>query len=439
MKKLFRLLAVASLASVLLLAQNPRSNGIGNAWGYGNGNGANDGIVAIPDSSVENPSDAGHKAHTNHLVFLRGQGKQSFKSELTPADIRMAYNLDGLGGKGIIAIVDAYHYDKAWEHLNTFHGSYIGPPGSSFPKCDSVTSGTACFWQVYADSKGNPTTQAPPVNCGWNQEAALDIEWAHAMAPNASIVLVEAQSNSNADLFSAVQLAAGIVAAKVPVPSVAGSVANANGGQVSMSWGGSEYAGEVNWDSVFQQSKAIFIAASGDSGGKTIYPSASPWVIAAGGTTLNITTGTSPTVTETGWSGSGGGSSRYERRLGGTSDYQYSVAGTVGTQRGVPDLSFDADPTTGVSVYGPTCQGTNTGWMIFGGTSVSAPALAGIINSAAALNGLAASTNDELWRIYKLPTTAYRDITSGKAGSFTAGSGWDFVTGVGTPRTLNGK
>jgi subtilase family serine protease len=145
-------------------------------------------------------------------------------------------------------------------------------------------------------------------------------------------------------------------------------------------------------------------------------------------------------VSETGWSGSGGGPSRYES----IPDYQSSIASIariVGKQRGVPDFSFDADPTTGVLVYGPTCRGTNTGWMIFGGTSVSAPALAGIINSAATQNGFAGNTNAELLRIYGLPgnTAWYRDIESGRAGSFAAAPGWDFVTGIGTPLTLQGK
>jgi subtilase family serine protease len=423
MKKLFRLLAVASFASVLLLAQNPRSKGIGNAWGYGNGNGANDGIVAIPDSSVENPSDVGHKAHTNHLVFLRGQGQQSYLSGLTPANIMNAYNLSSLGGGGIIAIVDAYHYPNAYNDLTTFStGSSIAvlpPCGASGP------AGTACFWQVYADSTGTLTpTKVPPVNCGWNQEAALDIEWAHAMAPNASIVLVEAQSNSNADLYGAVTAAANIVGGGT-APSV---------GQVSMSWGGSEYAGETSQDSVFKNSPyVVFIASSGDNGGKTIYPSTSPYVIAAGGTTLNMTS--KGFQSETGWSGSGGGPSKYEQ----IPSYQSNISGIVGKQRGVPDFSFDADPTTGVSVYGPTCQGTNTGWMVFGGTSVSAPSLAGIINSAGALNGFASSTAAELGRIYGLNTAQYRDIISGKAASYSAAKGWDFVTGIGTPLTLAGK
>jgi subtilase family serine protease len=235
------------------------------------------------------------------------------------------------------------------------------------------------------------------------------------MAPNASIVLVEAQTNFNSDLFGAVDAAAAIVANL--------------GGEVSMSWGSGESSGESTYDKHFSGSNVVFIASSGDVGGKTNYPGVSPYVISAGGTTLKLNVN-GGLISETGWSGSGGGTSPYEAQFGG-----------LGGMRKVPDLSFDADPATGVSVFGPTCSGSKTGWMIFGGTSVSAPALAGIINSAATFpgNGFAGNTGVELDRIYKLKAGEYRDIITGTAGSFSARVGWDFVTGVGSPIGLNGK
>lgn len=417
--KLTSCVSIIGLLSTAVLAQSPNSGGNGN----GNGPGGADGIIIVPDSSLENPSDIGRKSHTNHLVFLRGQRQQTYLAGLTPSDIQTAYNLSSLSGAGVIAIVDAYHYPGAFSDLTTFSSAYT--PGNVLGLCGTggPSAKKPCFWQVYADSNGSLTNTQPAVNCGWNQEAALDIEWAHAMAPNASIVLVEAQSNYNSDLFGAVKAGADIA-------DLAG------GGMVSMSWGSSEYPGETTFDSLFQNRPAVaFIASTGDSGGKVIYPSASPWVIAAGGTTLNMTgtAGSATFASETGWSGSGGGSSKYESAL----SYQNGIANIIGPARGVPDFSFDADPSTGVRVFGPTCNANATGWMIFGGTSVSAPSLAGIINSARV--GAFGSSVDELTRIYDLTSGEYRDIISGRAGKFSATAGWDFVTGMGTPITLAGK
>lgn len=420
MKKLFLLLAISSFTAAMLLAQGP-GNGNGYAYGY------NGGIVVVPGSSVENPADVGRKAHTNHVIFLRALGRQAYVSGLTPADIATAYSLPALSGAGTIAIVDAYHYPNALADLKTFSK---GDPTLGFasltPPCETGSTGCFNFSQVYASASGVQTTTVPPVNCGWNQEAALDIEWAHAMAPKASIVLVEAQSNSYADLFGAVTVAANIVTA-------------ANGsGEVSMSWGGSEFSGELDYDPYLKSPRVVFVASSGDTGGKTIYPSVSPFVIAAGGTTLEMTgsRGTAEFLDEIGWSGSGGGTSAYEP----LSDFQSKVT-QLSTMRGVPDFSFDADPSTGVLVYGPTCSGDSTGWMIFGGTSVSAPSLAGIINSASSGNdsSFSSTTQAELSRIYALSAGQYRDIVSGRAGRFKALPSWDFVTGIGTPLTLTGK
>jgi subtilase family serine protease len=142
-------------------------------------------------------------------------------------------------------------------------------------------------------------------------------------------------------------------------------------------------------------------------------------------------------VSETGWSGSGGGVSQYEPRPA----FQNVIQSIVGSKRGVPDFSFDADPQTGVSVYDSTsCQGF-VNWMVFGGTSVSSPSLAGIINLAGHHNG-----SNELTMLYSgyvpAPSDYYknfRDITSGSAGVFSAGLSWDFVTGIGSSLGLQGQ
>jgi subtilase family serine protease len=200
-----------------------------------------------------------------------------------------------------------------------------------------------------------------------------------------------------------------------------------------MSWGGSEFASEAGNDSHMVHAGTVYFASSGDTGGVTIYPGVSPNVVSAGGTRVNRNAA-GAFVSETGWSGSGGGPSTYEPRPG----YQLGVANIVGTQRGVPDFSFDADPATGVSVFDSTpCQGLS-GWLVFGGTSVASPSLAGIVNLA---GHFATSSNAELTTIYSNLGNSldFRDITSGTAGSFSCTIGWDFVTGVGSNQGTAGK
>lgn len=382
--------------------------------------------VVIPDSSVEHPGDTGLNSHTNHLIMVRRQAKLTAPSGLSPQQIASAYGL-GSGfvnlGSATIAIVDAYDYPTAFNDLTVFSKQF---GLNELPACTSAPTATsaACFWKVYASTGGRyQTTKPPRSNCGWAQEASLDIEWAHAMAPFANIVLVEAASNGNSDLWNAVQAATAIVTAT-------------GKGEVSMSWGGSEFSGESSYDQYLQGKNIVYFASSGDTGGVTIYPGTSPYVVAAGGTSLKMS-GTN-FVSETGWSGSGGGVSKYEPIPSYQNSYlPLTTLSQLNGKRGVPDFSFDADPNTGVSVYDSTsCQGYS-GWMVFGGTSVSAPSLAGIVNS---IGTFSASSPAELSLIYSdLGTSNVRDIISGTAGSFTAGSGWDFVTGVGSNVGLTGK
>jgi subtilase family serine protease len=154
-------------------------------------------------------------------------------------------------------------------------------------------------------------------------------------------------------------------------------------------------------------------------------------VVSCGGTTLHRDPAGNFS-TETGWSGSGGGTSQYEARPA----FQAGIP-QVGGRRGVPDVSFDADPSSGVSVFdSTTCQGVS-GWMVFGGTSVSTPSWAGIIDLAG--RGSASSAYELALMYANLGTSAFRDITSGTAGTYNAATGWDFVTGLGSNQGLGGK
>src|SRR5207245_2365647 len=182
--------------------------------------------------------------------------------------------------------------------LNVF-STQFGLP--AMPDCSTTNNVGPCFSVVFASG-----TQ-PRKNCGWAQEAALDIEWSHAMAPNAQIVLVEAASNSFANLYAAVDKASCIVSTGNISSSCGGS--GTNSGEVSMSWGGSESSGELSADSHFTTPWVVYFAASGDTGGKVMNPSASPNVVSAGGTSVNRD-GSGNFTGESAWSSGGGGPSQ---------------------------------------------------------------------------------------------------------------------------------
>ena len=258
----------------------------------------------------------------------------------------------------------------------------------------------------------------PADDCGWAGEAALDVQWAHAMAPNAKIILVEAQSSSMQDMINAVDFAANLVA-------------QTGAGQVSLSWGGREFSSEGSLDSHFVKTGVVFVASSGDVGALPTYPSESPNVVAVGGTTI-VRNGDQFTE-ERAWGGSGGGPSVFEAKP----IFQTSVAKTDPMKRSAPDVSADADPFSGVAVFDSTaCQG-RSGWLVIGGTSLSAPVVAAMINVA---KNQATNSQQELTRIYKNAgdSNKFRDIITGNVpGAYSAGSGYDFITGIGSPLDSN--
>jgi len=230
-------------------------------------------------------------------------------------------------------------------------------------------------------------------------------------------------------------------------PSITGK------GEVSISWGGGEFPGETGTgcavtnttlnDSCFTATNVVYVASTGDGPG-VIYPSASPNVVAAGGTTNRRSYPNFNFEQQAAWVDTGGGQSFYEA----VPSYQSGVVGNCQTggsssYRCTPDLSFDADPNTGVYVYDtfPIEGAEYYEWVIVGGTSASAPSLAGIINRA---GSFAASSKAELTTIYanRTNTADFTDVTAGFCGfymSSTAGSGWDPCTGVGTPKGYAGK
>jgi subtilase family serine protease len=382
---------------------------------FAQGQGGSHASVMVPDTTIERPDDVGIAAHTNHLILVRPDFTGTSPAGETPGSISPVYGLTypcNTCGSRLIVIVDAYDYPTSLNDFNVFSAQFGLPQETS---ANATADSNTVFQVVYQDGA------KPRKNGGWAQEAALDIEWAHAMAPAAKIVLVEAKSNSFANLFASVD------AATAYIQSHGGS------GEISMSWGGSEFSSEAGNDSHFQNNGIVYFASSGDTGGATIYPGTSPDVVSAGGTSVNRDKNKN-FISETGWSGSGGGPSKYEP----IPSYQVGVANASTTVRSAPDYSFDADPNTGVSVYDSTASQGVSGWLVFGGTSVSSPSLAGIVNRAGHFYSNSAT---ELSTIYANRTNSadFRDILSGSAGSFTCSSGYDFVTGVGSNQGLNGK
>ncbi len=374
--------------------------------------------IQVPSTSVIRNEDYGLRAHTNHLI-LTGPFKGTnidpdalqantrpmvlAPSGYGPSSIRAAYNLASTGGSGVHACIIAYHYKNAMRDFNVFSTQFGLPTETS---SSQIASTNSVFQVVYQGSS------APSTNTGWNQEAALDIEWSHSMAPNAKIVLVEANSASFADLNAAVTKAG-------TIPGVR---------SISMSYGATEFSGVTAYESVFSHAGIVYFASTGDTGGQHSWPALSPSVVAVGGTTL---TGSGASWTETTWSGSGCGLSSYFSRP----SYQNGVQAIVGTMRGAADISAVADPNTGCAVYAPTSS-RNSGWLVFGGTSLSCPIMAGIYN----LSGQAsASSSAELTRIYShLGSSSFRDVVSGSAGGNVATVGYDLANGVGTPLGLSG-
>jgi hypothetical protein len=387
------------------------SAGIAEAQVFANPN------YVVPPSSQNRPQDLGIRARSHYLMYVGTPYRSSGPPDILamnygpfaastapqgygPADVRAAYKIPPNAGINAIAVVDAYNDPTALADFNVFASQFGLPQETS---TDPLASTNKVFQVVY----GAGGTTPPANNQGWSGEISLDIEWAHAIAPNAKIFLVETPTNSYVNLFNGVKVAANL-------PNVH---------QVSQSYGGGEFAGQTVYDDSFNHAGVVFFASAGDVGGAQEYPSESPSVVGVGGTSLQVNA-SGQVLSETAWNGSGGGpSSVYPRPA-----FQNSISSIVDTSRGCPDVSGVADPYTGVAVYGSYAFG---GWAVIGGTSLACPVVAAITN----VRGQnAASTLDELVRIYaNNGSSLYRDITQGTAGIFSATVGWDFITGIGSP------
>ncbi len=322
-------------------------------------------------------------------------------SGLTPAVLEHAYGLDSVsfntpGGavKGdgtgqTIALIEAFHDPTLASDLQVFDQTYNLPA----PPLDVVNLG---------GQQSNPS---------WGVEESLDVEWAHAIAPGATLVVVEANSQSLQSLLAAVNVARNIPAVDV----------------ISMSLGFPEatYHASAALTTPPGHIGITFVGASGDSGmaAGSEWPAVSPDVLAVGGTSLYVN-GAGGYVSEVAWSGSGGGQSHTVAEP----SYQRTFQSTG--RRGTPDVAFDGDPNTGVEVY-QTSPYTGLGsWQIVGGTSLGTPAWAAIIaiaDQGRALQGKGSlnGATQTLPTLYVLPPSDFHSVATnhpGRAGATGLGS-----------------
>jgi subtilase family serine protease len=335
------------------------------------------------------------------IMQHRSLGANDTPSGYGPSDLLSAYNLPANGGAGAtIAIVDAQDDPNAEADMATYRQQY------GLPECSTANG---CFSKVAQDG----STNYPSADAGWAGEISLDLDMVSAIAPNAHIILVEANSASMSDLGTSVNEAVSLGA-----------------GYVSNSYGGSEDPSDTQADSQYFNHPGVVITASaGDSGYGVEYPAASPNVTAVGGTSLtqdSSSRGWSETVwgSSAGGEGTGSGCSTVEPKPSWQTD-------TGCSGRTVADVAAVADPATGLAVYDSY---QSNGWQVVGGTSASSP----IIASVYALAGTPSSGSNPASFPYN-NTSAMNDVTSGSNGSCdtsylcNADQGYDGPTGLGTP------
>ncbi len=317
-----------------------------------------------------------------------------------PVQFHTAYSLPTTAPTAqTIGIVDAYNDPNIEADLASYDAQY------GLAAC---TTANGCFRKV--NQTGGTTY--PATDAGWSLEIALDVETAREICQNCTILLVEANSSSLADLGAAENEAVALGA-----------------NVISNSWGAGEYSGETSDETrYFKHPGVVITASSGDGAYGVEFPAASQYVTAVGGTTLNL--GANNTYgSETAWADAGSGCSAYEPKPAWQTD-------TGCSHRTVADVSADADPNTGAAVYDSVNYSGQSGWFQVGGTSLASPLIASVY----ALTGSAASAT--YGSTPYAHTSSLHDVTSGSNGTCspaylcTGGAGYDGPTGLGTPNGL---
>ena len=354
-------------------------------------------------AKVCSATTAAHTATCQALKLVNDKGRAPVSTTppstgLTPSGLRDAYKLNGLSAAGrTVAIVDAYGYPNLERDLGVYRAQF------GLAAC---TTANGCLRVI--DQNGG--TSLPHFNAGWAGEQALDVDAVSAAAPDAKIVVVQAQSASFADLGTAV-----VTASKQP-----GVVA------ISNSYGGGD-ADDATYGSYYNHPGIAVTASTGDAGYQGgSFPASSSYTTAVGGTSL-VAASNSRGWSESVWSGAGSGCSSYNTALSAAASFD-----TGCSKRAMADVSAASDPGKGgMAIYYPTSKTAST-WAQFGGTSEAAPIIAAVY----ALSGNTSGYANAL--PYANPGSLF-DVTSGSNGTCptvqwcTARTGWDGPTGLGTP------
>lgn len=329
---------------------------------------------------VRTDVDGGAASATHDMA----QSPDATSSGYGPSQLQAAYNLpSSTAGSGqTVALVESGNYPTAAADLATYRSKY------GLPAC---TVANGCFKKVGQTG----TSKLPAKNASWAEETALDMDMVSAICPKCHILIVEANSSSNANLEAAENTAANLGAT-----------------EISNSYGGSE-TGASN--AAYNHPGIIITASSGDSGPGVSQPCTYATVVCTGGTTLKSASNARG-YTETIWSDAGGGCSADVAKPSWQSSY------TKCGKRVAPDTAFDANPNTGVAVYDSTPYEGSSGWMVFGGTSVASPAISAVY----ALAGNAASLDaaQSIWQ--HAGTSALYEI----GGAYSTYAGWGTPDGT---------
>ncbi len=339
---------------------------------------------------------ASGRAHAEAIGGLRRPDASS-PSGYGPSQLQSAYNITAAaasdGSGKTVAIVDAYDDPNLESDLGVYRTQF------GLPAC---TTANGCFKKVGESG----TSTLPAKNASWGQEESLDVDMVSANCPKCHILVVEASSTSFADLGTSVNTAASLGAT-----------------EISNSYGGAESSGETTYASDYNHANIAITASNGDSGYGAAVPAAYNTLTAVGGTTLS-TASNARGWTETVWSGTGSGCSKYISKPSWQKDPSCK-------KRMIGDVAYDANPNTGVAVYDSYAYDGESGWLVFGGTSVASPAIASIY-------ALAGNTVSNASYGYAHTSSLY-DVTSGSNGSCSIAYychgevGYDGPTGNGTP------